>query len=225
VGKALYVATLSELFQALVEKGQETVFASSLTELRQGHLASLEIDQPVLALASARWDTANKGAQALFVGTKGGGLRVLTLGEGRSELVPIAQGNVSQYVRQNARISAICAHPTRAGFVCVATEQGLYASMDGGAAWFPTANELAGERVSALLLDPAEDVIYAGVVGGGVHASRDNGATWQRHGKGLTNLSVNDLAIVTDLTGQRMLLAATNDGPWRLPLTSAKPQS
>jgi photosystem II stability/assembly factor-like uncharacterized protein len=224
-GDGLYLTTPSGLYQALGQLGQEEAFASSLSELQQGYLANLDVQQPVIELVAARWDAADADRMLLFLGTQGRGVRIFAVQQGRAELVPVSQGNVSQYVREQARVYAICVHNLRPGFVCVATERGLFGSMDGGASWFATANALRRESPRALVLDAQADVIYAGLAGGGAYLSRDSGATWNRLGRGISSLTVYDLGILAAPDGQRYLLAATNDGLWRMPLRDVVPAS
>ena len=79
-----------------------------------------------------------------------------------------------------------------AGDIFVATERGIYKSVDNGATWNIFA--LANTDVRALLLDEANNTIYAGVWGGGIYKSVDNGANWVQKNNGIIFTAVNTLA-------------------------------
>jgi hypothetical protein len=80
------------------------------------------------------------------------------------------------------------------------------------------AYELRQRSVLALLVDPTDNVIYAGVAGGGIFYSADDGATWEQLGEGLRHHSVSCLAIRHDASQAKTLYAGTHDGLWQLDL-------
>lgn len=79
-----------------------------------------------------------------------------------------------------------------AGHIFVATERGIYKSIDNGTTWNSFA--LANNDVRALLLDETNNTIYAGVWGGGIYKSVDNGTTWVQKNNGIIFTAVNTLA-------------------------------
>jgi choice-of-anchor A domain-containing protein/uncharacterized repeat protein (TIGR01451 family)/TQXA domain-containing protein len=78
------------------------------------------------------------------------------------------------------------------GDIFVATERGIYKSVDNGATWNMFA--LQNTDVRALLLDEATNAIYAGVWGGGIYKSIDNGVNWVQKNNGIIFTAVNTLA-------------------------------
>jgi hypothetical protein len=102
----------------------------------------------------------------------------------------------------------------------------VFRSDDGGMSWLevlsvpedPTAvSDVV--RISGLAYAPAApDLVYAGLAGGetGVWASCDGGTTWTAHAEQDIG-SINDLLVDA---GGAYLFAATDQGVWRLPLTT-----
>lgn len=112
---------------------------------------------------------------------------------------------------------ALTIDPKRPATVYAGTRPGVFKSTDGGRTWQAVNVGLPRwqVRVQALAIDPKRPAtVYAGVTpdsayGGGVFKSTDGGGTWRPFSRGLTNLSVNDLAIAS--TG-RVLYAGTDGG-------------
>jgi choice-of-anchor A domain-containing protein/uncharacterized repeat protein (TIGR01451 family) len=78
------------------------------------------------------------------------------------------------------------------GYIYLATEQGIFASMDGGTNWIgPMGGLIYG--VNALEIDPVTGDIYAAVWGFGIYKSTNNGTSWSQVNAGLTNMVVNSL--------------------------------
>lgn len=72
-----------------------------------------------------------------------------------------------------------------------ATERGIYTSNDNGATWSATA--MPEYDVRSLVL--RGNYLYAGIWGQGVYRSPDNGATWEDVSNGMTNKSVQAIAV------------------------------
>jgi len=73
------------------------------------------------------------------------------------------------------RSNKVLIHPTNPDVVYVATDTGLWKSVDGGASW---ANRRPG-RITDALLDPtAPDTLYVGAHNDGVYRSTDGGVLW-----------------------------------------------
>ena len=224
-GDALYFVTTGDLYRGYGEGGG---YIRRPEDLDRAHVASLKAPVEVIDLAVADWSAegvAHRGrrAKTIYLGTVGRGLQVFVDDpvEGVHGL-PYGEDTVSLWVRTGATVHTVCLHPQYPGLVCVGTDAGIYASVDGGRDWFPTAYPLRTRTILSLLIDPVSGAIYAGLAGGGVFCSFDNGATWQPLGRGLgTGVSVLSLALVE--VGERALYAGTNDGLWRLPLEGVGP--
>ena len=217
----LYLVTLADIYR-LDLSADVSLELGPFGGLAGSSIADLDANHQVETFAVGSWDGPGSGSRRhLFLGIKGGGLRVLASDlDGDAVPLPVDRSSdASIYVREEARVRVICVHPNRANTVCVGTDRGLYASVDGGASWFPAAASLKDQRVLALLIDPRDNVIYAGASGAGVTYTRDDGATWERLGAGLGRRSVLSLAIGVDADGRRMLYAGTNDGMWLFPLS------
>lgn len=110
-------------------------------------------------------------------------------------------------------VDAVALHPTTTLTAYVATESGIFKTIDGGDNWA----FLAADVVSELLVDPlAPEIMYAVRSCAGVYVSRDGGQQWQPMNAGLGNLCVNDLALDAASTH---LYAATEDGVWVVSLS------
>ncbi len=81
---------------------------------------------------------------------------------------------------------------TSNGDIYVATERGLYKSIDNGSTWNLFA--LANTDVRALLIDETNNVMYAGIWGLGVLKSNNNGVNWNAKNNGIVFTAVNTLA-------------------------------
>ena len=122
-------------------------------------------------------------------------------------------------------INALAIDPTESNSIYAGTgdyysldKTGVFKSTDGGATWKGIG---PASTVSALAVDSGNpNTIYAGTARGGVFKSTDAGATWSEFNAGLTNLTVNALAI--DSSG-RHLHAATPAGvfDYQYPATCA----
>ncbi len=97
----------------------------------------------------------------------------------------------------------------------------IYYSIDAGATWQPTTNDLPPGPVSALYLDPEQDVLYAAVRGDGGEFSPHYGLWRSDNKKTLwepVTLDRNDLVIrrvLRNASGDSLLLGATDAGESR----------
>jgi photosystem II stability/assembly factor-like uncharacterized protein len=115
-----------------------------------------------------------------------------------------------------ANVKAIALHPTIALTTYVATESGIFKTINGGDNWSFWAADVASE----LLIDPlAPEVMYAAHPCTGVYVSRNGGQYWQSMNTGLGNRCVNDLALNTASTH---LYAVTEDGIWAVNLSGGE---
>ncbi|MBN1401562.1 MAG: hypothetical protein JXA74_12035 [Anaerolineae bacterium] len=226
-GDDLYIVTLGNIYRIDWASDLSLVTGRD-ADLDRFRIASLGVDEQVQALTVGAWqpDMLTDGERApryLYLGIKGRGLRVLLDdSDAGVSLLPVKQADASSvYVREHATVHAICVHPNRPKTVCVGTDKGLYASVDGGTTWIPMAYSLRQRGVLALLVDPADNVIYAGIARGGILYSADDGATWEQLGEGLGHRSVSSLAIRHNGSQGKLLYAATNDGLWQIELPTA----
>ena len=222
-GDDLYMITAGHILRAFVFDRGHRYFARDEDDLHSNRVGSIDNTAQVTAFAvsgqhkppqlkGARWSLI------LYVGTFGKGLRVLVDDPMRGPWwVPVEKDLVSRYVRERATIYAICIHPQQPNIVCVGTDEGIYASPDGGLSWLRTAYPLRLQKVLSVLIDPLAKELYAGVAGGGVLHSKDNGVNWQPVAEGLGRASAFSLAITE--TGTRALYVGTDSGLWRLPLS------
>jgi photosystem II stability/assembly factor-like uncharacterized protein len=86
----------------------------------------------------------------------------------------------------------------------------LVATLDGidilkrgrpGAAWELTGHALKDKHPSALMVEPKNGGVFAGIHNGGLYFSADEGVTWERRTSGLTIEHVFSLAYVEDKNG------------------------
>ena len=97
-----------------------------------------------------------------------GGAGVFRTSNGGSSWAVCASG-------PGARSNKVLVHPTNPDVLYVATDTGLWKSVDGGASW---ANRRPG-RVTDALIDPtAPETLYVGAHNDGVYRSVDGGVTW-----------------------------------------------
>jgi photosystem II stability/assembly factor-like uncharacterized protein len=225
-GDDLYIVTLGDIYR--IEQGSDLSMVTGRdADLDRFRIASLGVGEQVQALTIGAWqpDTLaadEQGSRYLYLGIEGKGLRVLLDDPvAGADFVPANDADASSiYVREEATAHAISVHPNRPKTVCVGTDKGLYASVDGGATWIPMAYSLRQRSVLALLIDPADNVIYAGIAGGGIVYSADDGATWEQLGEGLGHRSVLCLAIRHNDSQSKTLYAGTNDGLWQIELAT-----
>ena len=155
----------------------------------------------------------------LYIGTDGKGLEIIVdRGTAGQVAVPANSDEDTRYVRQQATIYALCAHPDDPSQLAVATDRGIYHTQDGGATWKSLGAALREQQVRALVMDPTNaQAFYAGLATGGVWRSLDGGRTWELVGHGLEQIPVTALAIGDG----GVLYAGTSKGLWRLPLSGA----
>ena len=116
---------------------------------------------------------------------------------------------------QSEALQAIAIDPTDNDVLYAATDRGLFKTIDSGASWNPIGSGFPANPASTLVVDPSHpDIVYAafGVSpvtgqGAGVFASLDGGATWNPRNAGLTDFTVNALAI--DRNDPQSLYAGT----------------
>ncbi len=97
-----------------------------------------------------------------------GGTGVFRTSNGGSAWAACASG-------PGTRSNKVLVHPTNPDVVYVATDTGLWKSIDGGAHWI---NCRPGRATDALLDPTAPDTLYVGAHNDGVYRSVDGGATW-----------------------------------------------
>ena len=96
------------------------------------------------------------------------------------------------------------------------TEELVVATADGVATlrrqssgeWVLTNRALAGRQVSAVLREPRQGALFAGLHKGGVYASCDGGQTWQPRAQGIAHDNIFTLASI-ERDGQTILYAGT----------------
>ena len=224
-GDQLYMIGGGDILRAMAAGRATDSFVRDEDEARGATIASLDTRFEVTAFVvgeSARRGPTTEGPSdlRLYVGTKANGLWVF---EDRHEagvsLVPFDDDPVSEGLRSRGSIHAIAVHPVRRGTVCVGTDQGMYASTDGGKSWFGLAYPLRDERILSLIFGPDGRSLYAGVARGGIHNSDDAGASWQLLGSGLGRIPVYSMALAGP--DRDILYAGTDKGLWRLDLGSS----
>jgi len=219
-GEDLYMVTANDVMRAFVQDLGRRHFFRGPQDEERALVASLGSRQRASTLVAVPNDAVGQqvgGARkvsapiTLYVGTLGDGLRVLN-GDGDVLSLQESPDADTQYVRQHAMVHVVC-YCNVSSILYVGTDQGVYASKDGGGTWYHTAYELRDRAVYALLIDPDTQNLYAGVADGGIYASVDDGATWQHLGVGLGHASVFSLAMDH---GQDVLYAGTDRGLWGL---------
>ena len=230
-GDALYIAAAGALLRGFVSQDGQKRFIQGQDDLQKAYVAPLDARFQVSTIAvgapsafganhltsksSQRQDV--DASWPIYIGTHDDGLRIIVDDRsGDPPLFPVHDDPVSQYVREQASIHALCFWPDAPQVVYVGTDDGIYVSQDGGVSWLHTAYALYSLQVRSLLIDTVGDTLYAGLAGDGVYYSEDRGVTWLPLGRGLGHLSVYSLALVTSDT--RSLLAGTNNGLWRFDL-------
>jgi len=109
-----------------------------------------------------------------------------------------------------APIGQILAHPFFDSLLYAATDEGVFASLDGGSSWFASfrSKEI---RPRSLLANPSGSLIYAGTLGNGVMITSDFGESWSTANQGMQNLFVGTLTSVPT-TGGSVLYSGSNRG-------------
>lgn len=106
----------------------------------------------------------------------------------------------------SGRIWSLAIHPEKPAVVLAGTDNGVYASADGGATWQLTS--VRGARVWTVGFDArAGHAELAGLANGGVRRSDDGGISWSDASAGLANHNVRSLAF-----GLGGIAAGTSDG-------------
>lgn len=147
--------------------------------------------------AGASWAPANIGLSDLSV-------RALALDPQAGESIVYA-GTLSQGLFKstnggavwkksgpaNVRVRDILIDPSNPDTLFIATDNGVYRSLDGGTTWPESHHRFVGVRVNALAMDlshPAVDVnpiVYAGREDQGVYRSTDGGMSWEAMNSGM----------------------------------------
>ena len=89
--------------------------------------------------------------------------------------------------------------------VLVATTDGVASLQRSapGASW-EASRSLQGKHVSALMIEPARGVVFAGTHGDGIYASEDGGQTWERRDAGVEFGNIYALSFVESADGTRL---------------------
>jgi photosystem II stability/assembly factor-like uncharacterized protein len=129
---------------------------------------------------------------------------------------------------------------SRPDVMYVATDDGLFESVDAGSMWTQLDGPTKGRRVNTIVLgsdavassgsnalsarpSQAETILYAGLQYGAVYWSVDGGRSWVALNKGLGNMTVLSLAV--DPQNPFVLWAGTTDGVWRDALPVVSPEA
>lgn len=167
------------------------------------------------------------------LGSSSGQCRALAISPGSADLV-FAVGDEGSYGRvyrttdggatwdnRSAQLDTLHSGTWKAWSACmnhrgtlfVGTDEGLFATTNGAAAWHSTG--LSG-GVRSVLYDPCRKALYAAVYGNGVYRSTDQGETWDLLGTDLGNDST--LVLGLDPNPGHLFLGTHGGGVWRLPL-------
>ena len=99
-------------------------------------------------------------------------------------------------------VTALTFDPRNLQVLYAGTEEneGFYRSSNGGASWMQIQNEISRSRVTSLVLDPATETIYAGLIPflpltGSLWKSIDGGLSFSFSGAGLPTTGVDDVVI------------------------------
>lgn len=121
--------------------------------------------------------------------------------------------------------SAIAINPHDSNFLIAGFDRkSLFISTDGGITWQPSIRGIMAEaRFSSIVFDPVDplNTIYAADLSNGVYHSINEEKTWALINAGLSNRSVNALAISAD--GQHLYAASEGGGVFRLDLNGEPP--
>lgn len=106
--------------------------------------------------------------------------------------------------------------PNPVSVVVVATNVGLYRSVDHGQSWSRLDWRGTEIRILSLAIGPGNpDVVYVGTQGGGIFGTEDGGASWVAMNRGLDNLDVRHISI--SVSQPRVMYVATEGGVYRSP--------
>ncbi|UCC76499.1 MAG: hypothetical protein JSW37_13500, partial [Anaerolineales bacterium] len=104
--------------------------------------------------------------------------------------------------------------PNPVSVVLVATNVGLYRSVDHGQSWSRLDWRGTEIRILSLAIGPGNpDVVYVGTQGGGIFGTEDGGASWAAMNRGLDNLDVRHISI--SVSEPRVMFVATDGGVYR----------
>jgi len=93
--------------------------------------------------------------------------------------------------------------------VCVATVEGIYASVDKGRTWRQLNWRGRDVSISSIAIHPEDpDVIYVGTWGDGLYGTDSGGRSWVAMNRGMDDLEVRDIAVSAAMP-QRMYLATS----------------
>jgi hypothetical protein len=167
--------------------------------------------------------------RAIYIGTGGFGLETTTDGgitwkQSRAEL-------------RNRQVYDIVISVSSPDVMYVATDGGLFQSVDAGSTWAQLGGPTKGRRVNTIALYPGAIasgetaavasretiVLYAGLQHGAAYRSVDGGRDWVVLKKGLGSVTVLSLAV--DPQNPSILWAGTTDGVWRYTLPSVSPEA
>ena len=96
----------------------------------------------------------------------------------------------------------------------LATNGGVYKSVDAGSTWTKLGGATEGRLIHAIALHPQDgNAVYAGLRHGAAYCSMDGGLQWTSLKRGLGDLTVLSLAL--DPEDASVLWAGTTDGIWR----------
>ena len=84
-----------------------------------------------------------------------------------------------------AAINSLVTHPRVAGLICIGTEEGLFASRNGGESFVRLNVGSESKRIMSVALDPRNaSTMFVGT-GNGFYRSLDGGKTWEQRGGGI----------------------------------------
>ncbi len=102
-------------------------------------------------------------------------------------------------LNKSTPILDIVIDPNQPNTIYIATEFGIYKSINGANSWSEMNNGLSTLFVKDLVIDPTQSTtLYAATWGGGVFKSTDSGASWAVINSGLTQRDVSTVAITSD---------------------------
>lgn len=97
---------------------------------------------------------------------------------------------------------------SRSDTLLVGTVDGIFAFALNGNNWNQYAHFLPGEHVSAIIVEPSSNTLFAGTFGAALYASSDRGKNWERRDNGLRGMEIYSLAAQT-IGGKPRLYAGT----------------